>query len=321
MPWLLLVTSLSGNHGTLRLRFWRAVKAMGAAMLRDGVYVAPALDQMRSGFEEQAAEIVASGGSAFVLDVPEFSEQDRVAVAALFDRTVPYQKLVETADDFMRKADAMSEVEARRSLRQISRDFALIEATDFFPGRARELASAALADAGKAVTTRFSPEEPTPVHAMISRCDAAEYQGRTWATRRHLWVDRVASAWLIKRFIDRQGRFVWLERAADCPRSAIGFDFDGAKFTHIEDYITFEVLLRSFGLESDAALNRIANLVHQLDVGGGRVAEAAGFEAILSGARERCADDDALLAEMNGTLDNLYLAFSKAGALTRAEGS
>ncbi len=321
MPWLLLVTSLSGNHGTLRLRFWRAVKAMGAAMLRDGVYVAPALDLMRSGFEEQAAEIVASGGSAFVLDVPEFSEQDRVAVAALFDRTAPYQKLVETADDFMQKVGAMSEVEARRSLRQIGRDFALIEATDFFPGRARELASAALVDAGKAVTRRFSPEEPTPVHAMISRCDAADYQGCTWATRRHLWVDRVASAWLIKRFIDQQGRFVWLEHAADCPRSAIGFDFDGAKFTHIEEYVTFEVLLRSFGLESDGALNRIANLVHQLDVGGGRIAEAAGFEAILSGARERCADDDALLAEMNGTLDNLYLAFSKAGASTRTEGS
>ena len=320
MAWLLLVTSLSGNHGTLRLRFWRAVKAMGAAMLRDGVYVAPALDQMRRGFEDQAAEIIASGGSAFVLDVPEFSEQDRVAVTALFDRTALYQKLVETADDFMKNVDAMSEVEARRTLRQMSRDFALIEATDFFPARARALATAAFVDAERAVTSRFSPEEPTPVHAVISRCNATDHQGCTWATRQHLWVDRLASAWLIKRFIDQQARFLWLEHAADCPPSAIGFDFDGAKFTHIEDYVTFEVLLRSFGLETDGALNRIATLVHQLDVGGGRVAEAAGFEAILSGARERCADDDGLLDEMNGTLDNLYLAFSKAGATTDMEG-
>jgi hypothetical protein len=321
MPWLLLVTSLSGNHGTLRLRFWRAVKAMGAAMLRDGVYVAPALAELRLGFEEQAAEIIASGGSAFILDVPEISERDRETVAALFDRTAIYQKLVETADDFMQNVGAMSEVEARRALRQATREFALIEATDFFPGRARELASAALVDAETALAARFSPEEPTPVHAVISRCSAKDYQGCTWATRRYLWVDRVTSAWLIKRFIDRQAGFFWLERAADCPPSAIGFDFDGAKFTHIEDYVTFEVLLRSFGLETDGALNRIATLVHQLDVGGGRVAEAAGFEAILSGARERCADDDALLDEMSGTLDNLYLAFSKAGATTRMEGS
>ena len=128
-------------------------------------------------------------------------------------------------------------------------------------------------------------------------------------------------AWLIKRFIDQRVRFLWLGRAADCPPSAIGFDFDGAKFTHVEDSITFEVLLRSFGLETDGALNRIATLVHQLDVGGGRVPEAAGFEAILSGARERCTDDGALLDEMNGTLDNLYIAFSRAGATTRKEGS
>jgi hypothetical protein len=321
MAWLLLVTSLSGNHGALRLRFWRAVKAMGAAVLRDGVYVAPALGETRRAFEEQAAEIVASGGSAFVLDVPEIPEQDGATVAALFDRTVQYGKLAEAANEFTQGVDRLSEVEARRALRQMTREFSLVEVTDFFPGRARELAGAALADAQKALIGRFSPDEPTAVHATIPHHDPANYRGRTWATREHLWVDRVASAWLIKRFIDQKSRFLWLERAADCPKSAIGFDFDGANFTHIEQYVTFEVLLRSFALDSDDALNRIAALVHQLDVGGGRVAEAAGFEAILSGARERCANDDRLLAEMSGTLDNLYRAFSKAGASTRREGS
>src|SRR5262249_47040128 len=156
------------------------------------------------------------------------------------------------------------------------------------------------------------PDEPVAVHDAIPRYDASDFQKKTWATRTHLWVDRVASAWLIKRFVDKEARFLWLARPSDCPKSAIGFDFDGAQFTHVDECVTFEVLLRSFDLEEDAALGRLAALVHQLDVGGGRVAEAAGFEAILAGARERCKNDDELFDEMSRTLDDLYRAFSKA---------
>src|SRR5262249_17743546 len=159
------------------------------------------------------------------------------------------------------------------------------------------LAAASLRQAEIALTQRFSPEEPTAAHAHVQRHDRAHFQRKTWATRAHLWVDRVAGAWLIRRFVDPQASFIWLERAGDCPPDAIGFDFDGAAFTHIEDYVTFEVLLLSFGLDDDPALVRLGALVHQLDVGAGRIPEAAGFEAILTGARERCDGDDAFLTE------------------------
>jgi hypothetical protein len=122
----------------------------------------------------------------------------------------------------------------------------------------------------------------------------------------------VASAWLIQRFIDRKPRFVWLGKPEDCSRKALGFDFDGASFTHVGDRVTFEVLMASFGLEEDPALARLATLVHALDVGGEPVPEAAGFEAVLAGARERVADDDALLAEMGVVLDSLYMHFQNA---------
>ena len=113
----------------------------------------------------------------------------------------------------------------------------------------------------------LSPDEPHETAGGIARLDASSYQGRTWATRRRPWVDRVASAWLIQRFIDRDARFQWLSQPSDCPKGALGFDFDGAAFTHVGERVTFETLMASFDLEQDAALMRVAALVHQLDVG------------------------------------------------------
>jgi len=126
-----------------------------------------------------------------------------------------------------------------------------------------------------------------------------------------VWVDRVASAWLIRRFIDPDARFLWLQTPQDCPADAIGFDFDGAAFTHTGQRVTFEVLVASFALETDPALSRMGVLVHTLDVGGVPVPEAAGFEVILTGMRASGADDDQMLAAMMPVLDALYTAFGQ----------
>ena len=311
MTWLLLVASLSGHYGALRLRLWRSLKALGAATLRDGVYAAPALDTVRAEFEEQLAEIKASGGTGNIFTVTDVPPSDEEAMIALFDRGEQYEKHAGSVDTFLSHLNSTNEVEARRSLRQVQREFAAIEATDFFPTKTRELALGALQDAERAFSRRFSPDEPVAVHAAVPRCQKADFQNRLWATRSRLWVDRVCSAWLIRRFIDPGARFQWLEHAGDCPKKAIGFDFDGAQFTHVEHFVTFEVLIHTFELDADFALARIAALVHQLDVGGGRVAEAAGFETILTGARERCATDDDLLNDISRVLDDMYRAFSQ----------
>jgi hypothetical protein len=156
----------------------------------------------------------------------------------------------------------------------------------------------------------ISPGEPQTVEAAIPKRSLRDYQGRTWATRRHMWVDRVASAWLIRRFIDNHARFLWLESPADCPADALGFDFDGASFTHIGDCVTFEVLLASFGLDQDRGLARLGTMIHALDLGVGFVAEGSGFEAVLTGARQRAIDDDHLLADVGLVLDALHTHFS-----------
>jgi len=125
-----------------------------------------------------------------------------------------------------------------------------------------------------------------------------------------LWIDRVASAWLIRRFIDPQATFLWLKRPKDCPKRAIGFDYDGAEFTHENSKVTFEVLVTSFGLDKDSGLARLAGMVHHLDVGGIPTAEGPGFATIMAGARALQKDDDALLKAMTPVLDSLYAGYT-----------
>ncbi|MBI5785355.1 MAG: chromate resistance protein [Rhodocyclales bacterium] len=165
-------------------------------------------------------------------------------------------------------------------------------------------------------TTRFAAlfdrdGEPRAGTAEIRRLAAADFSGRTWATRKHLWVDRMASAWLIRRFIDRKAKFLWLDNPKKCPKGALGFDFDGATFTHVGSRVSFEVLAATFGLDADPAIARIATIVHYLDVGGEAVAEAAGIEAVLTGLRAAASDDDILLAEASRVFDGLYHAYRK----------
>jgi len=170
----------------------------------------------------------------------------------------------------------------------------------------------ALADAEGTLNARFAPDEPHAAHRKIRLRDRKDYRGRTWATREHLWIDRVASAWLIRRFIDPKAKFLWLKRVKDCPKSVVGFDFDGAEFTHVDSKVTFEVLLASFNLEQDTGLARLGALVHHLDVGGIPIAEGPGFATIMAGARSLQQDDDALLKAMTPVLDSLYAGYADA---------
>lgn len=136
----------------------------------------------------------------------------------------------------------------------------------------------------------------------------ADYQGRTWATRRRPWVDRLGTAWLVDRFIDRQPTFTWLADPKTCPKSALGYDFDGATFTHVGERVTFEVVAESFGLLEDPALQRLAGLVHCIDIGGIPVDEAPGFEMLIRGLQAQYSDDDALLAAALLAFDAFYAA-------------
>ena len=311
MSWLMLVSSLPGQTQTARMRVWRALKAAGAGALRDGVYVLPQTDTSRAVLEEQAAEVIAAEGDAQIIVFASRDDAQQQALVALFDRSDEYRALFGQLDALQGRLATLDEVQARRELAMLRRDLAALVAIDFFPGPSRQQVEHALADAESALNARYSPDEPHARRGTVPRCDPVHYRGRLWATREQLWIDRVASAWLIRRFIDRKAKFVWIKTTRSCPKDAVGFDFDGAAFTHRGARVTFEVLLASFGLGDDRGLARLGALVHYLDVGGVSVPEAAGFAAIMAGARATQPDDDALLKTIAPVLDSLYATYAQ----------
>ena len=309
--WRMLIISLPSRSATPRMRVWRALKALGAAVLRDGVYLLPDSEAAAQALAAQASEVIGSGGTAQVLmlDQPDL-EQER-HFRSLFDRNPDYSRLIESLRAVRARLRRRGRSQAARTIKQLRREYDAVRTTDFFAGPAAEQAGQMLSEAETALAALLSPGEPQPQVGHIARLDIKAYRNRTWATRARPWVDRLASAWLIKRFIDPKARFLWLKNLKDCPRNALGFDFDGATFTHVGARVTFEVLLASFRLEDDKALVRLGELVHYLDVGGVPVAEARGLEMILTGAREQYHDDNKLLAEAGKNFDYLYQAYSE----------
>lgn len=316
-PWLLLVVSLPTANGTARMRIWRALKSHGCMALRDGAYLLPSGDERERSLRELADECIREGGVAWLLTVLPRSAEEAEAYRELFDRSQDYAELRKSWKEANRGLRSQSESELVRLQRRLLREYEAVRAIDFFPNEASAESAAAWTDFSRRIEQLLAPDEPHEARGGIARLDPSAYRGRVWATRRRLWVDRVASAWLIRRFIDPDARFRWLAKPSDCPKSALGFDFDGATFTHVGDRVTFETLLASFGLEDDPGLLRLGALVHQLDVGGEPVPEASGFEAVIAGARERLDDDDALLAEMTTVLDSLYVHFGREADRSR----
>jgi hypothetical protein len=318
LQWLLLIVSLPTSSATARMRIWRALKALGCMALRDGAYLLPAHADREQDLQDLADECICEGGSAWLMAIAPRSANEDAAYRQLFDRGEDYAELRKSWKEANRTLKSLSAPEIMRLHRKLQRDYEAIRTIDYFPGEAGKEGEAAWMDLTKRIEGLLSPDEPHEVMGGILRLDPGQYQGRVWATRRRLWVDRVASAWLIRRFIDRDARFQWLAKPSDCPKRALGFDFDGATFTHVGDRVTFETLMASFGLDEDPALARLAAMVHQLDVGGEPVPEAKGFEAVLAGARERFADDDdALLTEIGGVLHSLYAHFEREAARTK----
>ena len=307
--WLILTATLPTSPSGLRVRVWRGLKATGAATLREGVYILPAHAATAEAFKGFERTIADAGADAHLLVVQARDDAQRGAFTALFDRSEHHAELQRLIKQAHGTLAAASEASLRKALRDIEAQLKAIGKTDFFPGREGRKTADALVALRRQVDLHFSPGEPRPTDASIPALDIESHQGRTWATRQRPWVDRLATAWLVLRFVDRRPSFLWLADAKQCPATALGFDFDGATFTHVGDKVTFEVVAQSFGLLGDPALARLARLVHCIDVGGIAVDEAPGFELLVRGLQARHADDDALLAAALALFDACHAAY------------
>ncbi len=254
--WLMLVVSLPGRSQTPRMRLWRALKGAGAAMLRDGVYVLPENDGARALFKAQVDEANQAGGSAHVVPFTSTDPKQEAELRSAFDRTQAYAQALErlavcaaNCGNWLKPRRASDSPPPGVSWKRWP------QSTSFRAWHGRRWRPH-WPDAEHALNAQFAPDEPRGKKRRF-RIAARDYRSRVWATRRHLWIDRVASAWLIRRFIDPRAQFRWLKKPADCPKRAVGFDFDGAEFSHVGARVTFQVLAASFGLDRDPRLARL----------------------------------------------------------------
>jgi hypothetical protein len=305
--WLALIIALPTSPSAVRVRVWRAMKASGCGALRDGVYLLPDRPDCTRLFDGLADEVRQAAGEATLLQFASRDAEQQTQFEELFDRSAEYRDFEKDLAQQRRELRSAAEVAGRRALRALAQRLGALRGIDFFGDERGANVATALEDLRMECEARWSPGEPAAqVKGRIEPLDPADYQGRTWATRRRPWVDRLASAWLILRFIDPSARFVWLKPSARPPKAALGFDFDGATFSHVAGKVTFEVIAASFGLDDDEWLRRIGEAVHYIDVGGAASDEAAGLEAMARGLQARHADDDALLAGALSMFDSLY---------------
>lgn len=310
--WLVLTATLPTSPSGLRVRVWRALRATGAGTLREGVYILPEHAAGAQTLRDLERTIAEAGAVAHMLVVQARNAAQEKSFRALFDRSALYAEFLQSVKQVRNRIRKASDAELRKGLRTLDTQLQALQASDFFPGKDKESATDALAALRREVERLLSPDEPVSTEAAIASRAIVDYQGRRWATRRRPWVDRLATAWLVQRFVDGRPTFIWLSDPKSCPKSALGYDFDGATFTHVGEKVTFEVVAESFGLLEDAALLRLARLVHYIDIGGIPVDEAPGFEMLVRGLQARHADDDALLAAAIPAFDALYAALQVA---------
>ena len=302
--WLLLVASLPLEDPAARMRMLRTLESLGAAVMREGAYLLPDTAASRQGLEHLAEYIARGASSAQVLQVAPVSEAQQKMFRSLFDRSARYAELVKIVESLKIGFGIADPSAISRVLNKQRREFEAIGALDFFPSEVQERAKRALTAAEASVHKLLFPARTKAVDKTNE-----QYVRCTWVTRRPPWADRLACAWLIRRFVDPEGSVQWLDKVQEPPPRAVGFAFEGARFGNSASKVTFETMLPRFGLANNVALAKIGAIVHFLEVRDNPVPEAAGVQTLLQGAARRAASDDELLAEAEKTFDLLYEAY------------
>jgi hypothetical protein len=304
MGWLVTVTQLPTEDPDARMRVLRTLESLGTAVMREGVYVLPDTPENRRALDALSEYIAKSAGNAQVLRVAAASAAQQSALEGLFDRTARYEELIKTVKS-LRVGFGQTDPHAiARVLQKQRRDFEAIAALDFFPAQARKRAEQALAKADREVQQLLSTSSQPAAFGTSEKL-----HGRKWATRKPAWADRLACAWLVRRFIDPEAKLIWLEKGAQPPSGALGFAYDGAHFPASAGRVAYEEMLAKLDLGRNPALGKIASIVHFLEIGGVAVPEAAGVQTLLQGAMRRSSSPQELVVEAEKTFDLLYEAY------------
>lgn len=321
--WLIFFHTMPAKPVAARMKVWRRLSRAGALHLKGSVYLLPFSEEHRELLSWLAQEIETLGGEADFVTVERTAFLDSSALAALFNqaRSQAWRALepeVEALERALSAPRANKTPEAVKKLvgqlKHLKDQHQDLEGMDFFAlpegselGRrltALEEKLAALREAKAA--TPGKPVRPTVVTRRRE-----DYRGRLWVTRPKPFVDRMASAWLIRRFIDPAARFDFLPEGSPLPAGAVGFDMTDGEFSHLGHWCTFEVLIKTFGLK-EKVLARLARIVHVLDLRDGMydAPQARGAEEILRGISRTAANDQEALEKGMAVFEMLHASFT-----------
>jgi hypothetical protein len=314
--WLLLIHQLPAKPAYLRVKIWRRLQDLGAVAVKNAVHALPMNEETQEDFEWLMREIVEGGGEAVVCEarlINGLSDQD---VRALFDRArdADYDDVAKdaraVAKSLRRNAKPEALAERRTQVARLRKRLAQVVSIDFFGAIGREKAESLLSG----LETRLSEGEVVKNKASIDSGETAfgALRDRTWVTRQGVYVDRIASAWLIRRFIDPQAKFKFVSGKGYRPHPGeLRFDMFEAEFTHEGDKCTFEVLLER-GTLKDPALRAIAEIIHDIDLKDDKYgrAETAGVKSLIAGIALPGTEDEQRLARGAVLLDGLYDSFA-----------
>jgi hypothetical protein len=322
--WILLIHQLPPKPTNLRVRIWRKLQKLGAVAIKNSVYVLPATEETHEHFQWLKQEIESAGGEASVFRADSVEGTNDEEIIAAF-RKARDEEFAAVSAEFDGLTGAIREQSRGKHLSagrlssheteidKLHAELERIASNDFFNAKERVAAFSAYERCQKAIRAAQGPTaKATQSQTKGGSLDLAKYQGRRWMTRRNLHIDRLASAWLIKQFIDKRPRFYFVADG-ETVEGAIPFDMFGAEFTHHGEDCTFETLLKQFGLAESKGLREIAEIVHDIDLKDDKFhrLEAAGLNAITDGLSKVLRDDRKLLQQTNTVFDGLYALLGK----------
>ncbi|WP_395014987.1 chromate resistance protein ChrB domain-containing protein [Dongia sp.] len=312
--WLLLIHQLPTKPAYFRVKVWRRLQGIGAVAVKSTVYALPANAETQEDFEWLLKEIVEGGGEAMVCEARLIDGLSDPQVRALFDaaRDEDYQAVTDELRALVAKLAASASREdfadARNQARRLRKRLAEIVSIDFFGATGRLSAESLIAE----LEQRTAEDERMPEEQKQTVSSAVEdFKGRVWVTRKGVHVDRIACAWLIRRFIDPKATIRFVPGKGYVPAEGeLRFDMFEGEFTHEGDRCSFEVLLARAGL-SDPALASIAEIVHDIDLKDGKFGreEATGIAHLIAGIAMANDDDEERIAHGGPVFDNLYQYF------------
>ena len=307
--WLLLIHSIPPSPNYLRVKIGRRLQRLGAVAIKNSVYALPRNDDTHEDFQWVAREIVEGKGEASIVEARFADGLSDAQVETLFQaaREADYAALTEDVQRL--RAEFAKRTNITVDLGRLRKRLDEVAAIDFFGANGREAAEALIAD----LEEHMEPSKETQTQRS-SRPEIMD--GRTWVTRTGIKIDRIASAWLVRNFIDRQAHFKYVSGQGYKPSSGeLRFDMFEAEHTHEGDRCTFEVLVQRFGLD-DPALRVIAEIVHDLDMKDGKYGrpEAAGIDRLIAGLCATISEDDARLAQGAPIFASLYESFRREKA-------